>query len=175
MATHGRDLRFLLFFGLMLLAYYFVSTTSAAKDRFFPWFLQLNADLSGIVLHAVGYDDLQVRGNSLIHPKGAVSVERGCDAIVPCVLFVAAVLASPVPWRSKLPAALLGCLLLMLVNLFRIISLFLTRVHWPEAFDAMHLDVWQSLFIGLSILLWIVWAAWDTRRRARKLALHAKP
>jgi len=31
----------------------------------------------------------------------------------------------------------------------------------------MHLDVWQSLFIFLAILLWAVWATWE-RSRARK-------
>lgn len=99
--------------------------------------------------------------------KRSVSVERGCDALAPSALFVSAVLASPVSIRSRLIAALGGTLLLMVINLVRIISLYLTRIHWPKAFDVMHLDVWQSLFIFLAILLWAVWATWE-RSRARK-------
>ena len=123
--------------------------------------------MCGAALHLVGYEDMNVRGNALWSPRGAVSVERGCDAMDPCALFVSAVLASPVALSSRLPAALLGAVLLMIINLLRIVSLFLTAVHWRPAFDIMHLDVWQSLFIFLAILFWAVWASWERHRRRR--------
>lgn len=170
MATHGRDLRFLLIFALLMGLYYAASTTSPVKEQFFPWYLRVSAVASGKTLQAVGYDKVTVRGNSLIHPKGAVSVERGCDAVEPCALFVSAVLASPVSFWAKLPAAAIGCALLMIINLVRIMSLLLTAVHWKSAFEIMHLDVWQSVFIFLAILFWALWASWETRRRARRHA-----
>jgi len=50
----------------------------------------------------------------------------------------------------------------------RIISLFLCAVHWKSAFNIMHLDVWQALFIFLAILFWALWAAWAVKRQRRR-------
>lgn len=168
MATHGKDLRFLVLFGFLMGLYYLASTTAVVKDRFFPWYLETSARVCGAIVHIFGYDDMEVKGNALVCKRGSISVERGCDAITPCALFVAAVLASPVPWRAKIPGAAVGCLILMAINLVRIISLFVTRVHWQQAFDIMHLDVWQSLFILFSIVLWALWAAWERGRQRRR-------
>lgn len=166
--THGRDLKFLTVFAVLMGLYYSVSTMSWAQDWFFPWYLLKNAEAAGAVVHAFGYDDVDVQGRALASPRGSISVERGCDAVEPAALFVSAVLASPVPLLSRLTAAVLGTFLLMLVNLVRIISLFLTNIHWKKAFDIMHLDVWQAAFILLAILLWAFWASWVMRRRTRR-------
>lgn len=175
LGTHGRDLRFLIVFGLLMAGYYFVSATGPVKNQFFPWYLEQTARLSGAGLKLIGIDTVTVTGNVLksSQGKGAVSVERGCDALEPSALFVSAVLASPLPWLRRLSAAGLGTLLLMILNLVRIMSLYLTRVYWIKAFDVMHLDVWQSLFILLAIVLWAGWAAWESRRRSRLAMAHA--
>ena len=162
--THGRDLRFLLIFGALIGVYYAGTTTSFAKADFFPWYLRLTTQASAGLLHAGGYDDLTVEGNVLNSSRDSVAVERGCDAIAPTALFVSAVLASPTSLLSKLPAVLGGMLILMVLNLARIITLFLTRAHWPSAFDIMHVEIWQALFIFLAILLWAFWASWTSAR-----------
>jgi len=170
-ATHGRDLRFLLVFAGLMGVYYATSTTDALKNRFFPWYLERNADASVMVLHAFGEDYVSRNGKQLVSPKGSITVERGCDAVDPTALFAAAVLASPVAFASKLPAVILGTLILAVVNVIRIITLFLSAVYWRAAFDILHLDVWQAAFIFLAILLWALWAAWVGRRAKR--AVHA--
>ncbi len=175
MQTHGRDLRFLVLFGFFMAVYYFCSTTETMKDRFIPWYLELNAQASGAVVHVFGFDTMTIKGNAMVSPGGSISVERGCDALTPCALFVSAVLASPVPLGSRLLAASAGGLLLLVINLLRIISLFLTRVYWMEAFDIMHLEVWQALFIFLAILFWWLWAAWESKRRTARLQIDAQP
>ena len=62
-----------------------------------------------------------------------------------------------------------GALILMVLNVIRIITLFLTRMHWPKAFDIMHIDVWQVMFILFAILLWALWASWTTKRMQRPI------
>ncbi len=172
-ATHGRDLRFLAVFATLMGGYFFVTTTSSFKDEFIPWFLELNATVSATVIHAFGYEDMTQRGNALMSARGAVSVERGCDALDPCALFVAAVLSTPAPMVSKLLSALGGACVLVVLNLVRIITLFLTAVHWRPAFDVMHLEVWQALFIILAIVLWMAWASWERNRRRRTVMAEA--
>lgn len=103
----------------------------------------------------------------MISAKGpAIEIERGCDAIEPSALLASAVMASPVPFVSRLLAVGAGTALLMLLNLVRIISLYLFQVHYPAAFETMHLDVWQALFIILAIVLWGMWASRAVRRKA---------
>lgn len=170
MKTHGRDLKFLAFFAVLMTVYFGATTTSAVTEDFFPWYLELNAKASAGILHVFGYEDMHRNGKSLISPRGAITVGRGCDAVAPTALFLSAVLSSPIVLRSRLIAVVAGTVLLMLMNLFRIISLFLCAVHWKAAFDIMHLDVWQTLFIVFAIVLWGVWAAWVTRRKPPKQA-----
>ena len=166
--THGRDLRFLLIFGI-LMANYAATTTEAVKDGFFPWYLTWTTRASAGVLTTFGYDDVEVvKGKSLVSERGWITVGRGCDAVAPTALFVSAVVASPAPVLSKLIAVLGGTFILMAVNLVRVITLFLTRIHWSKAFDVMHLDIWQAAFIFLAIVLWAFWASWTTRRRKRR-------
>ncbi|MGB0714311.1 MAG: hypothetical protein ACPGXK_00420, partial [Phycisphaerae bacterium] len=113
--THGRDIKFLgIFLGLVGL-YFAATTTSFMNDQFFPWYLRLNAEASGLLLNAMGYDDVSVRDQSLI---GAfrMQIARGCDGMDPSALFIAAVLASPVAFRRKLPALLIGTGLLLVLN-----------------------------------------------------------
>ena len=173
MATHGRDLRFLILFAVLMGIYYAATTTAAVKERFFPWYLTLNSDASVVVLHAVGADYVSRINHSLNSSRGSITVERGCDAVEPTALFVSAVLASPVGLMSKLPAIVLGTLVLAVVNVVRIVSLFLSAVYWRKAFDILHLDVWQAAFILLAILMWALWASWAVRRQA--VRVHATP
>ncbi len=173
MATHGRDLRFLVIFGVLMGVYYAATTTSTIKDRFFPWYLTLNADASVVVLHGVGIDYVKRIHHGLNSPRGSINVERGCDAVEPTALFISAVLASPVPWMSKFPAVVVGTLILAVVNVVRIVSLFLSAVYWRAAFDILHLDVWQAAFILLAIVMWALWASWAVRRQA--VRVHATP
>ncbi|MDO8632245.1 MAG: archaeosortase/exosortase family protein, partial [Phycisphaerales bacterium] len=168
--THGRDLRFLLVFVVLMVIYYAGTTTSAMKDRFFPWYLDANARASVALLRTFNYPDVVQQGESVVSPRGSITVARGCDAIEPSALFVSAVLASPVALGSRLLAAVVGTVLLLSINLVRIISLFLCAVYWKSAFNVMHLDVWQALFIFLAILFWALWAAWAVKRRKKQQA-----
>jgi len=150
-----------------MLVYWWFSTTPAMNDKekgFFARYLRVNASASAWVLQRAGYDDLTARGKALNSKRGSITVERGCDAIEPTALFVSAVLASPVRWAPKVIAVLVGSAILAVINFVRIISLFLAAVHWRAAFDILHLDVWQAVFIFLAIFLWAYWAAWAKRR-----------
>ena len=168
METHGRDLRFLGLFILFMAIYYVISTTTEMRDRFFPWYLEANARASVATLDLFGYPGLSRNGTQVISPRGSITVARGCDAMEPAALFISAVLASPVSWGARALAAMVGTAVLLTINLIRIISLFLCAVHARWAFDVMHLDVWQALFIFLAIFLWALWAAWAVKRHRRK-------
>lgn len=165
-AANRSDLRFLLIFGLCLVLYYVLTLTPPVRQGFFPAYLRLNAIVSGAILNAFG-EEVRVDDQTMISVEGpSIKIERGCDAVEPSALFVSAVLASPVSLLSRLAAAGVGTVLLMLLNLVRIITLYLVRVYYASAFETMHLDVWQALFILFALFLWAMWASRAARKRA---------
>ncbi len=152
-----------------MVVYYIATTFDVVENRFFPWYLEATAKVSTFVLETCGYDNIQRDGNRLANAGGSVSVARGCDGIAPTALFFTAVLASPAAFRFKWRGLIVGVLILMVANVARIVTLFLTRVHWQKAFDVMHLDIWQGLFILLAIFLWWRWAEWATMKKNLEL------
>ena len=158
--------RFVAWFAILMILFQVACATSFVKDTLFPGYLRFNAAASAAIL-AVFEDSVTVSGQS-IQGRYSLTIERGCDAIEPSALFLAGVLAFPAALTTKLPGMLIGTLVLLVLNLVRIISLFYVGVYFPRMFHVMHVDVWQSVFVFLAILFWILWAVWATREKAPK-------
>lgn len=150
-------IRFVSIFAICVAAYYALSGAAIFRESIFPAYLRLNARLTAACLRGLG-QSVKADDTCVFSPRFFLTVERGCDAIEPTVLLIAAILASPVPWRPKLFGLIAGPLALAVVNVLRLITLYFTGAYWPAAFDVMHVDVWQAIFIFLALLLWILWA-----------------
>ena len=138
-------------------------TTDRVRHGLIPEYLRGWAHISGSVLRMLG-EDARVVGSAVSSSRFSVDIKRGCDAVQPTVLFISAVLASPVAVLSKVPGLLIGFFFLMAMNLVRVISLFYIGIYFPSAFNTAHHDVWQAVFIILSILAWALWAIWAVRK-----------
>ena len=167
MGFHGKApvFRFVGLFALLMGVFYAATFLPVLNKRFFPYYLRLNARASAAILNLFG-EGAAAEGTSVVSPRYSVNIRHGCDAIEPTALLVAAVLAFPAPWRRKGWGILLGTAVLAVINLVRIVTLFYVGIHFPRAFDAMHLDVWQPVFILLSLALWVAWALWAIRPAA---------
>jgi exosortase/archaeosortase family protein len=142
----------------------------SVDEKLIPQYLRGWANVSAAVLNVFG-ENAKVYGSAISSPRFSVNIKKGCDAVQPTVLFICAVLASPVARWSKLPGLALGILFLMIMNLVRVLSLFYIGIYWNSAFEIMHHDVWQAAFIILSILAWAAWALWAVRKTTE--ASHA--
>ena len=98
-----------------------------------------------------------VNGTILSSDTFAVDIVAECTAVGPLVLFIGAVIAYPAPLKAKAFGAALGLVALTLVNLVRIISLFLIGSAYPEYLEVAHLLVWQTAIILFAIVLWLLW------------------
>jgi exosortase H (IPTLxxWG-CTERM-specific) len=154
--------RFIVLFALFMGLYYFITVTELFREHVFPAYLRANARAAAAILDLFG-ENPHVFGESISTPRFAVSIVRGCDAVEPTALFIAATLAFPAAWRRKWPALLIGPPLLLGFNLVRIVSLYYTGAFAPRLFEMMHIEVWQGLFIFLTLVLWIGWAWWASR------------
>jgi len=96
-------------------------------------------------------------GSILSNGDFSVDVQEGCDAVVPTILFMTAVLVFPTSWKHKFKGLLYGVPALFAINLIRIISLFLIGLYIPKLFDFMHVEFWQAVFILATVLIFIFW------------------
>jgi exosortase/archaeosortase family protein len=155
----GAVLRFVLLLGGSMVAFNAVFYLWLAESRIFEVYLSLNTRVCALLLRLFG-ESAAATGTLLASPRFRLEIRQGCDAIQPTAFFVFAMLASPVGvrLRSRIKPILIGTLVLLLLNLVRIISLYYTGIHFPDAFEPLHIDVWQAVFVFLPLTFWLVWA-----------------
>lgn len=167
-SAHHPVFLFLLVFGvLMSLFYTFIAFAPYYNRVLLPSYHHLIAKMSGGILGFLG-QDITAAGASVSSPRFSIRIIRGCDAVEATALFVCAVLAFPVPFSRKVPGIIAGTLLLGILNLVRVVSLFLIGVYFPNIFGFMHIDTWQALFIFFAITFWVLWLLWTTQRQIPK-------
>lgn len=125
--------------------------------EFFAWLLGIGLEMLGETVNAGGV--------FVVTDRFSIEIVQGCDALRPVLLFVAAVIASPVRWWTKLPGIVFGAAVLVAANLIRLVLLYYVGVHFSlRVFDFMHRNVSQVAFILLVIFLWAAWALWAVRK-----------
>lgn len=87
----------------------------------------------------------------------AVSIEAGCNGVEATIVLLAAILAFPAPWKSKLIGFAAGILAVQGLNIVRIISLFYLGQWDRQVFEWAHLYVWQALIMLDVLIVWLVW------------------
>lgn len=116
-------------------------------------------------------------GREIRSERFSVVVTHGCDGIELSLMFGAAVIAFPAAFRRKLAGMLLGLILIALLNLIRVVSLWLVGVHWFTGFDLMHFGLWPVFLIGATLgifLSWLQWATVDTKRSVVRSSVPAR-
>ena len=158
---------FVLGFAALMILFY-VGWQSAYFDKNIqPRIVSLNGKLSSFILNLFGLHT-QSSGDMIYSSKFSISIKRGCDAVEAIALFSMALLAFPAEWKNKIIGLFVGIFLLFILNLVRIVSLFLTGIYYPKAFELMHVEVWQVLFILAAVGLWIFFI-----QKATKAKMHA--
>ena len=143
-------------------AYYAPPWESESLESFFKAYRGFYAAVSAEVLGLLG-TQATARDQLIISSEMSLKIVRSCEAMEATALLICAVVAAPVSIRRKLAGIVAGVLVLAVVNVVRIVSLFFIGVHFPSAFEMMHMEVWQAVFVVLSISLWVVWARWAAR------------
>jgi exosortase H (IPTLxxWG-CTERM-specific) len=147
-------------FGALIVLLYTLLAMPAA-EQWLQSYLKADAWLSNGILNLLGQgthvSDVTIASAS---SSFAIAIKRGCDAVEPTWLLCAAILAFPGPWKRKIAGMLVGIVVLQLLNLVRIVSLYLVGSRCPSMFPSMHLEVWPALFIVVAIALFVGWKGW---------------
>jgi exosortase H (IPTLxxWG-CTERM-specific) len=153
---YRREITFLVLFAALLGGGFALISLNWVNDHAVEPFTAGIARVSGGILDLLG-QEVQMRGTVIQGARFAVNIRNGCNGIEAMLIFLAAVLAFPAPWRSRLLGLGLGILAIQLVNLVRVVVLFLTGAYFPRMFDTSHTVIWQTVVILFSVLLWIYW------------------
>ena len=140
---------------------FFLITNMSWFESFRAPILQVYSSISGLILNIFGYG-VRASGEIVSSSNFSVSIEEGCDAIAPAILYAISVAIFPIAWRARWRGLLYGLLAIMVLNIIRIVTLFLTGVHVPSLFEFMHVDFWQAIFIVFTVGIWIYWMRWAT-------------
>jgi exosortase H (IPTLxxWG-CTERM-specific) len=151
------EIRFLVLFVLILAASFTLIAWNPVNDHLIEPFTGAIAKTSGATLKLLG-QGTTMQGTVIRSPRFAVNIQNGCNGVEAMLIYFAAVLAFPAPWKSRLAGVALGFVAIQLVNLVRVVALFLTGVYFPRLFDSSHTVVWQTIVILSGVVLWIVWA-----------------
>jgi exosortase H (IPTLxxWG-CTERM-specific) len=87
----------------------------------------------------------------------AVSIEAGCNGIEAAIILIAAMLAYPAPWKSRVIGMLAGLAAVQALNIVRVVSLFYLGQWSYAAFEWAHLYLWQALIMLDVLVVWLVW------------------
>jgi exosortase H (IPTLxxWG-CTERM-specific) len=153
---------FVLGFSVMMILFYFIWLSDFFEHSITPRINGVNARIASVILNIFG-QGTHPDGFSIISGKFSISIAMGCDAIEAMALFAIAVIAFPGKIKHKIIGVVSGIFILYLLNQVRIISLFLVGIYYRKAFELMHVEVWQFLFIIFAIALWIIWIKWTRK------------
>lgn len=151
--------------GVLFGVYTFPYQESGISERWFTSYLSAYAHVAGCVLSLFEHD-LVVHGQEIIG-RTSLRIVKNCDAMEAEILFVAAVLAFPSPWRRRVLGVFAGIVAIAAVNVLRIGSLYYIGIHFPGAFEFVHLQLWPLFLVASAVAAFLLWAGWARPLRQR--------
>jgi exosortase H (IPTLxxWG-CTERM-specific) len=155
--AYRSELTFLVIFAILLGGSFALISLNSINEHVIEPFTGMVAVVSGVALDVIGQDVTRT-GTQIRSDRFHVNIRNGCNGVETMLIFCSAVLAFPAPWRARALGLGLGLIAIQLVNLVRVVALFLTGVYFPKLFDTSHTVIWQTVVILFGVLLWIFWA-----------------
>jgi|HubBroStandDraft_6_1064221.scaffolds.fasta_scaffold30588_3 exosortase/archaeosortase family protein len=164
-ARLGAGGRFVLGFiaiATVLFGLYFFPYAETGRSE--SWFSAYLAQYARIVGFTLGLFDRGISvADNVIGGRFSMRIVKSCDGMEANILFCAATLAFPGPWRRKLVAVPLGLTALVAFNVLRLCCLYYIGIYFPAAFELAHFDVWPLLVVGFSVVDFLACARWLQR------------
>jgi len=157
---------FLIKFAVVIVVAFFIVTLGPVNDRVIVPFTAQLSSVSGQVLRLLG-QNVTVSGTTIFSSGFSVDVRNGCNGVEAILILVAAMVAYPASLQARLLGILLGSVALEILNVIRIVSLYLLGFYNRELFDLFHSAVWQVLIILASVGIFVVWTIRFARRPVR--------
>jgi exosortase H (IPTLxxWG-CTERM-specific) len=146
--------RFLVLLGVFYVA---ISNTFADRTLVQPFTAGI-ANVAAALLRSLG-DSVHRQGTLLTSPTFAVEIKTGCNGVEAMLVLVAAIVAYPAPWRRKAIGAAAGIAFIQLLNLARVLMLFIVGRDYPARFELFHVVIGQSVIFLAAIGIFLLWSS----------------
>ena len=163
---------FLVYFVLTFSYKYYLNHFDSALLFQVDGFTQLVANQVNYVLMFLGYDSIIVPHTNeasiklILNQIFVARVVEGCNALSVMILFVAFVVAFTGKWLHTILFIIAGCLLIHILNVFRIVMLSIALLQYPEQEHLLHGVVFPLFIYGVVFGLWFFWV--------NKFSLHVR-
>ena len=149
---------FLVKFFAILVAAYLLIAWNPVNDNVIVPFTAGIAHFSAALLKLIG-EPVTVLGTIISSAAFAVNINNGCNGVEAMLILLASIAAFPASLRARAVGLILGTLAVQLLNLIRILTLFLIGAHHPKYFDAFHTAVWQIIVILSAVIFFLIWSS----------------
>ncbi len=136
------------------------------------WLMELTATLSGAVL-SVFSDAVNYHGVFVSYRGFSVEIIDECTGLFEMLIYLAAVISFSTTIKKKLIGVAIGLPAIFLFNLIRIILLLVVGAGSYDAFNFMHLYLWQVTLIIMISSIWILWLYLVVYREKRTVAVSS--
>jgi exosortase H (IPTLxxWG-CTERM-specific) len=144
------------FFAALIVFYALIALDPVNEHVIVP-FTEMIVRTTAAAMHVV-HEPINVVGTVIRTSRFALDVRNGCNGVEAMMLVAAAMIAFPATVRSRLAGLLAACLAIQLLNLVRVSSLVWLGEHHREAFDVLHVAVWQTIVILAAVSMFVFWS-----------------
>lgn len=115
------------------------------------------------VLSFFGYDVINMQHEKELSVKLIVDgqytsrVIEGCNSVSIIILFIAFIIAFPGSLKATLLFAVIGSVLIYIVNILRIAFLTVLLYEYPDNQMLLHNIVFPLIIYGFTFFLWVLW------------------
>ena len=124
------------------------------------------AKLMAATLRLLG-TDAEAAGNVVTTSAVPIEIIGECTAVTPVAILISAIMCFPARAVTKLLGVALGIAVLVLVNQIRLAHLHYIAYRHPSSLEFLHLAVWQSGIVIVTVMFWLLWVALGVRPERR--------
>jgi exosortase H (IPTLxxWG-CTERM-specific) len=150
--------RFIIITIVSLILFFWLLKTKFFEANFAEPYTNFVAASGRFALRLLG---IQARGEgSLItSPEFTVNIMNVCNGLEVTAIFFATVLGFPARWRNKLLGLAIGYPVIYLINIIRIVVLFILGFKMPDIFETVHYYYAQAFVILATVGVWLIWVS----------------
>ena len=158
--SNRKEIRFFLLFIFLFIS--FQAIHYLVYPATVPLFVhKLNAEVSSAIINMITPEEKSFVENERTIRSGSfrVRIIGGCEGTEGMLLLVAAIWAFKMNIKRKILGSFVGCFIVYLANLIRIVALYYCLKYKPDIFELVHIYIGQILIIFIALLFFIIWAS----------------
>ena len=149
--------RFCLLFLGLLLSFSILLYLKPVKQYFTNPITPFIAYQAAWILKTLGMK-VYVNGITISGEGFSVQIAGNCSPILVTVIFLSAVIAFPALLKEKLVGSIMGIIFIYVLNLLRVVFIFLVGIYATQYFEEAHIYVSQTICIVMVAIFWLFWA-----------------